>query len=69
LGAGPGRGDGTMSGDSDVGKVLESVNELVDKYNSLLRVNQLLLEFLRERQLQEEFLEYLKCHDPLPDRQ
>jgi hypothetical protein len=36
------------------------VSELVEKYNSLLRLNQLLMEFVYENGLQEELLAYLK---------
>ena len=57
------------SGDNETNDVTKMVTELVEKYNSVLRVNQLLMEFVHEKQLQEEFLEYLRYCDPLPEKQ
>ena len=57
------------SGDNETNDVTKMVTELVEKYNSVLRVNQLLMEFVHEKQLQEEFLEYLQRRDPLPEKQ
>ena len=58
-----------MSGENEANAVTKMVTELVEKYNSVLRVNQLLMEFVHEKQLQEEFLEYLRYCDPLPEKQ
>ena len=57
------------SGDNETNDVTKMVTELVEKYNSVLRVNQLLMEFVHEKQLQEEFLAYLQRCDPLPEKQ
>jgi len=44
----------------DVNNVVEMVSEVVDKYNSLLRMNQLFMGFVQEMQLEEELLAYLQ---------
>lgn len=36
------------------------VSELVEKYNALLRLHQLFIEFVHDKQLGDELLEYLK---------
>ncbi len=44
----------------DVNNVVEMVSEVVEKYNSLLRMNQLFMEFVHEMELEEALLAYLK---------
>ena len=44
----------------DVNNVVEMVSEVVEKYNSLLRMNQLFMEFVHEMELEEVLLAYLK---------
>jgi hypothetical protein len=51
---------GTTGKTDDVSNVVEMVSEVVEKYNSLLRMNQLFMEFVHEMELEEALLAYLK---------
>ncbi|MDR3591053.1 MAG: hypothetical protein P4N41_15475 [Negativicutes bacterium] len=46
--------------EDDVNNVVDRVSEVVDKYNSLLRMNELFIGFVREMQLEDELLAYLQ---------
>lgn len=51
----------------DVNDVVEMVSEMVEKYNSLLRMNHLFMGFVHEMELEEQLLAYLQ-RQGLPPR-